>query len=161
IPIRPAKRERRLKTRLRKRQCAERDTRIAHNPIMAPAYGPVRQKHPFPTRREQQQVSRRPATAGIPRCCQDDSNQATLSQAATRQRQLSSHAVVLRPIATTRDPARNSFALWGVNGQAAGMSAPAAEGNRVDWASLPASIKAIIEQVLGAPVVQARTQPGG
>lgn len=41
------------------------------------------------------------------------------------------------------------------------MSAPAAEGKRVDWESLPASVKASIEQVTGSPVVQARTQPGG
>ena len=41
------------------------------------------------------------------------------------------------------------------------MSAPAAEGNRVDWGSLPASVAASIEQIMGSPVVEARTQPGG
>lgn len=41
------------------------------------------------------------------------------------------------------------------------MSAPAAEGNRVEWASLPASVQASIERVIGSPVVRARTQPGG
>jgi aminoglycoside phosphotransferase (APT) family kinase protein len=56
---------------------------------------------------------------------------------------------------------RNSFALRGVNRQAAGMSAPAAEGKRVEWGSLPASVTARIEQVIGSPVVEARTQRGG
>lgn len=41
------------------------------------------------------------------------------------------------------------------------MNAPAAEGNRVDWGNLPASVTADIERVIGSPVVQARTQPGG
>lgn len=56
---------------------------------------------------------------------------------------------------------RNSFALRGVNGQAAGVSAPAAEGVRVDWDGLPASLTGSIEQVIGSPVVEARTQRGG
>ncbi len=41
------------------------------------------------------------------------------------------------------------------------MSAPAAEGDRVDWSSVPAPVRASIEQVIGSPVVRARTQPGG
>lgn len=41
------------------------------------------------------------------------------------------------------------------------MSAPAAEGNRVEWSSLPASVTARIEMVIGSPVVEARTQRGG
>lgn len=41
------------------------------------------------------------------------------------------------------------------------MSAPAAEGNRVEWGSLPASVTARIAQVIGSPVVEARTQRGG
>ncbi len=41
------------------------------------------------------------------------------------------------------------------------MSAPSAEGNRVDWDSLPTSVVASIERVIGSPVVEARTQTGG
>jgi aminoglycoside phosphotransferase (APT) family kinase protein len=38
---------------------------------------------------------------------------------------------------------------------------PAARGLRVAWDSLPASIKGGIERICGAPVVAARSQPGG
>lgn len=41
------------------------------------------------------------------------------------------------------------------------MSAPPAEGKRVDWANVPASVRSSIEQVTGSPVVEAGTQPGG
>jgi len=41
------------------------------------------------------------------------------------------------------------------------MSGPAAEGQRVDWDHLPAPFAGCVEAVLGSPVVEARTQPGG
>lgn len=41
------------------------------------------------------------------------------------------------------------------------MSAPAAEGSRVDWDRLPVPVKSSIEQVIGSPVVAAYTQRGG
>lgn len=41
------------------------------------------------------------------------------------------------------------------------MSGPAAEGKRVDWDGLPAPVAASIADVLGSPVVRARTQAGG
>ena len=41
------------------------------------------------------------------------------------------------------------------------MNAPPAEGVRVPYADLPASVRGWVEQVLGEPVVDAVTQPGG
>ncbi len=41
------------------------------------------------------------------------------------------------------------------------MTAPAAEGIRVAWADLPGNVRAAVEEVCGAPVTAARTQPGG
>jgi aminoglycoside phosphotransferase (APT) family kinase protein len=41
------------------------------------------------------------------------------------------------------------------------MNGPAAAGARVAWEALPAAVRAAIEEVCGAPVVEARTQPGG
>ena len=41
------------------------------------------------------------------------------------------------------------------------MSAPPAAGKRVEWHSVPASVAASIEQVIGSPVVEARTRVGG
>ena len=41
------------------------------------------------------------------------------------------------------------------------MNGPAAEGVRVAWESVPAAVRAAIEEVCGAPVAEARTQPGG
>jgi aminoglycoside phosphotransferase (APT) family kinase protein len=41
------------------------------------------------------------------------------------------------------------------------MTGPAAQGVRVEWAQIPAPVRAAIEDVCGAAVVQARTQPGG
>jgi aminoglycoside phosphotransferase (APT) family kinase protein len=41
------------------------------------------------------------------------------------------------------------------------MTGPAAQGLRIEWAQLPAPVRAAIEDVCGAAVVQARTQPGG
>ena len=41
------------------------------------------------------------------------------------------------------------------------MTGPAAQGVRIEWAQLPAPVRAAIEDVCGAAVVQARTQPGG
>jgi aminoglycoside phosphotransferase (APT) family kinase protein len=41
------------------------------------------------------------------------------------------------------------------------MTAPAAEGVRVAWEDLPQDIRAAIEDICGAPVTAARTQPGG
>ncbi len=41
------------------------------------------------------------------------------------------------------------------------MTAPAAEGVRVDWDAVPGPVRAGIEQICGAPVVRAATQPGG
>ena len=41
------------------------------------------------------------------------------------------------------------------------MTGPAAEGVRIEWAQVPAPVRAAIEDVCGAAVVQARTQPGG
>jgi aminoglycoside phosphotransferase (APT) family kinase protein len=80
---------------------------------------------------------------------------------------LSLDSLVYRNAGTTmrllsdRQLSWNSVALWGTDGQAAGMSAPAAEGNRVEWGSLPRSLTASIEQIIGSQVVKARTQPGG
>jgi aminoglycoside phosphotransferase (APT) family kinase protein len=42
-----------------------------------------------------------------------------------------------------------------------GMTGPAAQGVRVEWAQLPVPVRAAIEDVCGAAVVRARTQPGG
>ena len=41
------------------------------------------------------------------------------------------------------------------------MSAPSAEGVRVDWAAVPHPVRSAIERVCGAPVIEAETQPGG
>src|SRR6266567_1532242 len=41
------------------------------------------------------------------------------------------------------------------------MTIPPAEGVRVSWDSVPASVRASIEQICGAPVVRATSQPGG
>ena len=41
------------------------------------------------------------------------------------------------------------------------MNGPAAEGVRVPWEAVPAEVRAAIEGVCGARVVEARTQPGG
>jgi aminoglycoside phosphotransferase (APT) family kinase protein len=41
------------------------------------------------------------------------------------------------------------------------MTAPPAEGVRVDWESVPGPVRAGIEQICGSPVVRARSQPGG
>lgn len=41
------------------------------------------------------------------------------------------------------------------------MSAPPAEGTRVDWQDVPLPVRRAIEQVCGAPVTEAQTQPGG
>jgi aminoglycoside phosphotransferase (APT) family kinase protein len=41
------------------------------------------------------------------------------------------------------------------------VTGPAAEGVRVDWQALPAHVRTGIEQICGAPVTDARTQPGG
>ena len=42
-----------------------------------------------------------------------------------------------------------------------GMTGPAAQGVRTEWAQLPAPVRAAIEDVCGAAVIWARTQPGG
>ena len=41
------------------------------------------------------------------------------------------------------------------------VSGPAAEGTRIGWREVPAPVRAAIEDVCGAGVVEARTQPGG
>jgi aminoglycoside phosphotransferase (APT) family kinase protein len=41
------------------------------------------------------------------------------------------------------------------------VSVPPAEGARVDWQDVPQPVREAIERVCGAPVVEARTQPGG
>ena len=41
------------------------------------------------------------------------------------------------------------------------MSAPPAEGARVAWQDVPLEVRRAIEQVCGAPVAEASTQPGG
>jgi hypothetical protein len=41
------------------------------------------------------------------------------------------------------------------------MSKPAAGGVRVAWDDIPAALQAAIEEVCGAPVAEAMTQPGG
>lgn len=41
------------------------------------------------------------------------------------------------------------------------MSAPPAEGARVSWQEMPEPVRAAVEGVCGAPVTEARTQPGG
>jgi aminoglycoside phosphotransferase (APT) family kinase protein len=41
------------------------------------------------------------------------------------------------------------------------MTGPAAQGVRIEWAQVPARVRATIEDVCGAAVVQARTQAGG
>lgn len=41
------------------------------------------------------------------------------------------------------------------------MSAPPAEGARVDWLDVPEPMRTAIEGVCGAAVIEARTQPGG
>jgi aminoglycoside phosphotransferase (APT) family kinase protein len=41
------------------------------------------------------------------------------------------------------------------------VSGPAAEGARIGWQEVPAPVRAAIEDVCGAGVVEARTQPGG
>jgi hypothetical protein len=42
-----------------------------------------------------------------------------------------------------------------------GMTGPAAQAVRVEWAQVPAEVRAAIEDVCGAAVVRAQTQPGG
>lgn len=42
-----------------------------------------------------------------------------------------------------------------------GMSAPPAEGARVAWEDVPEPVRAAVEEVCGAAVAEARTQPGG
>ena len=41
------------------------------------------------------------------------------------------------------------------------MTAPPAEGVRVDWQSVPLPVRAGIEAICGSPVVRATSQPGG
>lgn len=41
------------------------------------------------------------------------------------------------------------------------MTAPPAEGARVAWQEVPRPVRAAIERVCGAPVIEAETQPGG
>ena len=41
------------------------------------------------------------------------------------------------------------------------MNAPPAEGARIAWHDVPPPVRAAIEQVCGAPVIEARSQPGG
>jgi aminoglycoside phosphotransferase (APT) family kinase protein len=41
------------------------------------------------------------------------------------------------------------------------VNAPPAEGARVNWHDVPQPVRAAIERVCGAPVVEARSQPGG
>jgi aminoglycoside phosphotransferase (APT) family kinase protein len=41
------------------------------------------------------------------------------------------------------------------------MSGPAAEGARIEWQEVPGPVRAAIEDVCGAGVAEARTQPGG
>lgn len=41
------------------------------------------------------------------------------------------------------------------------VDAPPAEGARVDWQDVPENVRGAIEGVCGAPVIEARTQPGG
>jgi aminoglycoside phosphotransferase (APT) family kinase protein len=41
------------------------------------------------------------------------------------------------------------------------MNGPAAAGVRVAWQALPAAVRAAVEEICGAPVTEARTQPGG
>jgi hypothetical protein len=41
------------------------------------------------------------------------------------------------------------------------MSAPPAEGARVAWQDVPQPVRAAIEKVCGAQVIEARNQPGG
>jgi aminoglycoside phosphotransferase (APT) family kinase protein len=41
------------------------------------------------------------------------------------------------------------------------MTAPPAEGVRVDWQSIPIAVRAGIEAICGSPVMGARSQPGG
>lgn len=41
------------------------------------------------------------------------------------------------------------------------MSAPPAEGARVAWQDVPEPVRQAVERVCGAPVIEARTQPGG
>lgn len=41
------------------------------------------------------------------------------------------------------------------------MTAPPAQGARINWDEVPGRVRAAIEQVCGAPVLEARTQPCG
>jgi hypothetical protein len=41
------------------------------------------------------------------------------------------------------------------------VSAPAAKGSRTAWQRVPQPVREAIEQVCGAPVIEARDQPGG
>jgi len=41
------------------------------------------------------------------------------------------------------------------------MTGPAAQGVRIEWAQIPAAVRAAIEDICGAAVVRAQTQPGG
>lgn len=51
--------------------------------------------------------------------------------------------------------------MYGVTRKLPGMSAPPAEGARVAWQDVPQPVRGAIEQVCGAPVIEARTQQGG
>jgi len=51
--------------------------------------------------------------------------------------------------------------VGGGTGTLPGVSAPPAEGARVSWQDVPQPVRGAIERVCGAPVIEARTQPGG
>jgi aminoglycoside phosphotransferase (APT) family kinase protein len=51
--------------------------------------------------------------------------------------------------------------VCGGTGTLPGVSAPPAEGARVAWQDVPQPVRGAIERVCGAPVIEARTQPGG
>jgi aminoglycoside phosphotransferase (APT) family kinase protein len=62
-----------------------------------------------------------------------------------------------------RRPCRGPIHLAGRDGnrQARAMTAPPAEGVRVDWETVPWQVRFAIERICGSPVVHAKSQAGG
>ena len=63
--------------------------------------------------------------------------------------------------ADIRPPPGTELPVSGGTGTPPGVSAPPAEGARVAWQDVPQPVRGEIERVCGAPVIGARTQPGG
>jgi aminoglycoside phosphotransferase (APT) family kinase protein len=59
------------------------------------------------------------------------------------------------------NPEVTHLTSWSCADTFTGMSVPPAEGVRVAWPDVPGPVRAAIEEICGAAVIEARTQPGG